>query len=307
MILVCGEALIDVIHNGDGTQRTAPGGGPFNTARALARLGVPTAFLGHLSDDAFGRELADLLLSDGASLELSSVGSEPTTIAVAEVDNAGLAEYEFLVEGTSAPNLTLDMVPARLSPDVRAIHLGTLGLVLQPMASTLVELVHREHDGRVVMIDPNIRLGLAPDGEYRVRLQEMISESAIVKASDADLAWLYPEVPYEDAADRVLGEGARLVVVTLGARGAFAAHRGFHVAVDAVKVDVVDTIGAGDAFGAGLLAWLHDHDAIQPDLYLEQEEVKGALEFACLAAALTCARAGADPPWKWEMTARESR
>ncbi len=306
MIVVCGEALIDVIHNGGGTQRTAPGGGPFNTARALARLGVPTAFLGHLSNDAFGRELADMLVSDGASLELSSVGSEPTTIAVAEVDGAGLAEYEFLVEGTSAPNLTPDMFPTRLGPEIKAIHLGTLGLVLQPMASTLVELVHRERDGRVVMIDPNIRLGLASDGEYRNRLQEMISQSAIVKASDADLAWLYPGMSYEDAADRILGEGARLVVVTLGARGAFAAHRGFRLAVDAVKVDVVDTIGAGDAFGAALLAWLHDHDAIQPDLHLEKEEVKGALEFACLAAALTCARAGADPPWKSEMMAQES-
>jgi len=307
VIVVCGEALIDVIHNGDGTQRTVPGGGPFNTARALARLGVPTAFLGHLSNDAFGRELADLLVSDGASLELSSVGSEATTIAVAEIDSSGLAEYEFLVDGTSAPNLTLDMVPTRLSPDVRAIHLGTLGLVLQPMASTLVELVRRERDGRVVMIDPNVRIGLASDGEYRDRLHAMISQSTIVKASDADLAWLYPDMSYEDVADRILGEGARLVVVTLGAQGAFAAHRDFHLAVDAVHVDVVDTIGAGDAFGAALLAWLHDHDAIQPDLRLEQQEVKAALDFACLAAALTCARAGADPPWKSEMIARESR
>jgi fructokinase len=304
VIVVCGEALIDMIHNGDGTQRSAPGGGPFNTARALARLGVPTAFLGHLSDDAFGRELAGLLVSDGASLELSSVGSESTTIAIADVDSEGLAEYEFLVQGTSAPNLTLDMLPERLGPDVKAIHLGTLGLVLEPMASTLVELVRRERDGRVVMVDPNIRIGLASDGEYRDRLQEMISKSTIVKASDADLTWLYPNWSYEDAADRMLGEGARLVVVTLGAQGAFAAHRGFHVGVGAVQVDVVDTIGAGDAFGAAILAWLHDHDAIQPDLCLEKEELKHALDFACLAAALTCARAGANPPWKSEMMAR---
>jgi fructokinase len=175
------------------------------------------------------------------------------------------------------------------------------------MASTLVDLVRRERDGRVVMIDPNIRLGLVADGEYRDRLQEMIAQSTIIKASDADLAWLYPGLTYQDAADRLAGEGARLVVVTLGARGAFAAHRGFHMAVEAVKVDVVDTIGAGDAFGAALLAWLHDHDAVQPDLQLEREDVKTALEFACLAAALTCARAGADPPWKSEMMARQSR
>ena len=174
MIVVCGEALIDVIHNGDGTRRATPGGGPFNTARALARLAVPTAFLGHLSDDEFGRELADLLTSDGASLALASTGHEKTTIAVADVDEQGLAEYQFLVEGTSAPNLTPAMVPERLGPDVNAIHLGTLGMVLEPMASTLTELINREHDGRLVMLDPNIRLGLISDDEYRDRLYEVI-------------------------------------------------------------------------------------------------------------------------------------
>jgi len=188
VIVVCGEALIDVIRNGDGTQRATPGGGPFNTARALARLGVPTAFLGHLSDDDFGRELAQLLVSDGASLELATIGHEKTTIAVAEVDSEGLAEYQFLVEGTSAPHLTPDMVPARLSPDVTALHLGTLGMVLEPMASTLTDFVHREHDGRVVMLDPNIRPGLIPDDEYRARLQAVIAQSTIVKGSEADLA-----------------------------------------------------------------------------------------------------------------------
>ncbi|TMB78783.1 MAG: hypothetical protein E6J46_05105 [Chloroflexi bacterium] len=155
MIVVCGEALIDVIHNDDGTQRAVPGGGPFNTARALARLGVPTAFLGRISNDVFGRQLAELLVSDGASLELASIGSEATTIAVADVDSAGFAEYQFLVQGTSAPNLTPEMLPERLGPTVEALHLGTLGLVLDPMASTLVDLVHRERDGRVVIMDPD--------------------------------------------------------------------------------------------------------------------------------------------------------
>src|SRR5258708_27002569 len=154
------------------------------------------------------------------------------------------------------------MVPKRLSPDIRAIHLGTLGLVLQPMASTLVELVRRERDGRVVMIDPNVRIGLAADGEYRERLQAMISQSTIVKASDADLAWLYPDVTYEDSADRILGEGARLLVVTLGAQGAFAAHRDFHLAVDAVHVEVVDTLGAGHPVAAARRARLHHHAAL---------------------------------------------
>jgi len=301
VIVVCGEALIDRIHNGDGTQRAVPGGGPFNTARALARLGVPTAFLGRLSQDVFGRQMAGMLAAEGASLELASTGPEPTTIAIADVDSKGFAEYQFLVEGTSAPNLTLDMLPEEFAADVDALYVGTLGLVLEPMAFTLAELVSRERGRRLVMLDPNIRVGLIPDAEYRERLQTAISQSTIVKASEADLAWIYPEVDYENAAARILDEGVSMVVVTLGARGAYAAHRDARVHVDAPHVEVVDTIGAGDAFGAALLAWLHDHAAIRPDLCLETEEFKAALDFACLAGAIACTRAGADPPWKWEM------
>lgn len=307
MIVVCGEALIDQIHNGDGTQRAAPGGGPFNTARALARLGVPTGFLGRLSDDVFGRQLARLLASEGASLELASIGPEPTTIAIADVDNEGFAEYKFLVEGTSAPNLTLDMIPEQLGRNVEALHLGTLGLVLEPMASTLAELVGRERGRRLVMLDPNIRVGLVPDAEYRQRLQAAISQSTIVKASEADLAWIYPGLDHKLAAARILGAGVSLVVVTLGAKGAFGAHRDERMHVEAPRIEVVDTIGAGDAFGAALLAWLHDHRAIRTDLSLDSAELKAALDFACLAGALTCTRAGAEPPWKWEMQAAKSR
>jgi fructokinase len=307
MIVVCGEALIDVIHNGDGTQRAAPGGGPFNTARALARLGVPTAFLGRLSNDPFGRQLVEALNSDGVSLELATIGPESTTIAVADVDSDGLADYQFLVQGTSAPNLTLEMIPAHFQKDVTALHVGTLGLVLEPMASTLLEVIRREREGRVVMVDPNIRVGLIPDDEYRERLHAVLAESTIVKASDADLTWLYPDLSYKRSAERLLEEGVAMVVVTLGAQGAFAAHRHFRLSVDAVKVQVVDTIGAGDAFGAGLLAWLHDHDELKPDLCLEEEdELRSAVGFACLAAALTCARAGADPPWRTEILAAKS-
>jgi fructokinase len=306
MIVVGGEALIDRIHNGDGTQRAAPGGGPFNTARALGRLGVPTAFLGRLSEDVFGRELANLLVSEGVSLELASIGPEPTTIAIADVDDEGFAEYEFLVQGTSAPNLTPEMVPEQLGPDVGALHVGTLGLILEPMASTLAELVSRESGQRLVMLDPNIRVGLVPDADYRDRLKTAMSQSTVVKASEADLAWIYPGLDYQLATDEILRGGASLAVVTLGARGAFGAHQGTRIHVDAPRVEVVDTIGAGDAFGAAFLAWLHDHDAIRPDLNLESEQLKAALEFACLAGALTCTRAGADPPWKSEMMGRDS-
>ena len=301
MIVVCGEALMDVIHNGDGTERAVPGGGPFNTARALARLGVPTSFLGHLSDDPYGLELAALLRSDGVNLDLATVGPEKTTVAIAEVDSEGLAEYQFMVQGSSAPQLTLQTLPERLSPRVDALHLGTLGLVLEPMASTLAELIHRERDARVMMLDPNIRAGLIPDDVYRERLHDVVSHSTIVKASEDDLAWMFPGVGYRDAAEQLLSDGVPLVVVTLGAAGSFGAHRDTRIRVDAVPVQVVDTIGAGDAFGAALLAWLHDHGCVSRDLRLEPDQLRAALQYAGVAAAITCSRAGADPPWKHEM------
>jgi fructokinase len=301
LIIVCGEALIDVIRNDDGTQQATPGGGPFNSARALARLGVPTAFLGHLSTDEFGRELAGLLKDDGVSLQYATFGPEKTTIAVANVDSDGLAEYEFLVHGTSAPNLTPEMLPSDFGPAASAIYLGTLGLVLEPMAQTLEALADREHGKRLLMLDPNIRVGLTPESDYRERLHHVIAMSSLVKASDADLSWLYPGLEYTRAAERILDQGVSAVVVTLGADGAFGAHRDVRIRVPAPQVRVVDTIGAGDAFGAALLAWLHAHDCISPELHLGENELREALEYACLAAAITCTRAGADPPRAWEL------
>jgi len=304
VIGVCGEALIDMVPSADGTRHAAPGGGPYNTARALARLGIPTAFLGHFSKDQLGRLLADRLAADGASLALASFGPEPTTVAVAKIGRDGLAEYEFVIEGTSAPHLTREMITAELPPEVNALHLGTLGLVLQPMASSLTELVRRENGSRLVMLDPNIRPVLATDPEYRPRLHSLISESTIVKASAADLAWLFPDIDYRAAAERILEAGVRLVLVTLGAVGAYGATRNARLSVPAVPVEVVDTIGAGDAFGAAALAWLHDHNALDPRLSLTEKDLESLLRFSCLAASLTCTRSGAEPPWRAEMQIR---
>jgi fructokinase len=302
LIVVCGEALIDLVDSPDGRQRGTPGGGPFTTARALARLGIPTQFLGRLSTDAFGRQLRDLLADDGADLSVTSFGPEPTTLAIADVDPDGHAAYRFIIDGTSAPNLTRQMLPPSLPSDVRALHVGTLGLVFEPIASTIAGLVQREHGNLLVMIDPNIRAAALNGTEgYRPRLDRIIAESTIVKASDADIAWLYPEVDLESAARAVLAHGPSLVVVTLGADGAFGVCAGTEVRVAAPAVDVVDTIGAGDAFGAGLLAWLYDHDRLSRDLRLEREELHAALEFACLVASITCTRAGADPPRRAEL------
>jgi len=301
VIVVCGEALIDMVTTGGGNRRPTPGGGPFNTARALARLEVPTAFLGHFSSDEFGRMLADQLAADGASLALATFGPEPTTIAVANIGKDGLAEYEFFIQGTSAPNLTPQRLPAELPVEVKALHLGTLGLVLEPMALSLAELVRREHGKRLIMLDPNIRPMLATGPQYRPRLDSLISESTIVKASDADLAWLFPSLPLREAARALLACGPRLVVVTLGAEGAVGVNGDGEVKVAAPVVQVVDTIGAGDAFGAALLAWLNDHDRLSRDLRLDRDELRESLEFACLVASITCTRPGADPPRRAEL------
>jgi fructokinase len=307
LILVCGEALIDVLENGDGSQRQAAGGGPFNTARALGRLGVPTAFFGHLSTDTYGRELAGLLRSDGINLDLTTTGPEPTTIAIANLDGDGLAEYEFLVEGTSAPNLTMAMVPENLSAEISVLHVGTLGLALEPMASTLAALIRRETGRRLIMLDPNIRPIAAADPMYRERLESVIPLSTIVKASVGDLAWLYPGLDYRTAAQRILEVGVRVVVVTLGIDGAFAATDELTVAVTAPAVNVVDTVGAGDTFGAALLARLYDYKLIRPDPKLDIAQVESALRFACLAASITCSRAGANPPYRSELPLDETR
>jgi len=148
VIVVCGEALVDLVPTPEGGQRGTPGGGPFNTARALARLGIPTQFLGRLSTDGYGQQLRDLLVADGADLGMTSFGPEPTTLAVADVDPDGHAAYRFVVDGTAAPNLTRQMLPSSFGPVVNALHVGTLGLILEPIATTIAGLVDREHTQR---------------------------------------------------------------------------------------------------------------------------------------------------------------
>lgn len=291
MIAVCGEALVDVVARDGGAPSSRPGGGPFNTARALARLGVGTFFVGRLSTDAYGRELAARLAGDGVDLSIATFGPEPTTLAVARLDDARRATYEFVVDGTAAPNLTPPMLPPVLGPEIRALHIGSLGLVMEPIGTTLTHLALKESGRRLIMLDPNIRPALiGAGGSYRERMDSLISSSTIVKASDSDLDWLFPGTGHEEAARLMVARGARLAVVTLGEAGAFGVSAEVSASVQAPQVELIDTIGAGDAFGAALLAWLHDRNSLSVELSLSRSDLTAALEFASNVATLTCTR-----------------
>jgi fructokinase len=294
MILVAGEALLDLVVS-DGEVLPSPGGGPYNTARALGRLGASVGFLGRLSRDHFGNMLAEVLTESGVSLDYASRGPEPSALAIANRSADGEAEYSFYLGGTTFGYATF---PA-LGPDIRALCVGSLALALEPSASALEALVQGEHVERTVVIDPNVRAEavIEHDG-YRARFERCCRVAHIVKLSASDASWLLPDTGPDDVATRLLDLGAELVVVTFGAHGAMARTRRARARVQADAVKVVDTIGAGDAFGAGLLAALEQRGALVPAglAALTNSDLEHVLHFASAVAALTCARAGAETP-----------
>lgn len=296
MIVVCGEALIDLVPAGPAaTWRAAYGGGPANTAVALARLGSPVAFAGRLSGDRFGRELREHLRGNGVDLRLAVAAKEPTTLAVVAVDERGGADYQFYVNGTADWQWSPAELPARLPAGTRSLHIGSLASILAPGAAVLRDWLAAHRGDAVVTYDVNVRPSLQPDRDaYRRQVAGWLDVAHIVKASRDDLAWLYPSEDYVRIGRRWLDErDLTLVLVTLGRDGALAITReGAPVTAAGFDVKVVDTVGAGDTFTAG---FLHRLDRLQSDA-LDPTGLADALEFAVAAAALACTRAGAEPP-----------
>jgi fructokinase len=291
LILVAGEALVDLVPRADGLLAPLPGGGPFNTARTLGRLERPVAYLGRLSTDRFGEQMADALTEDGVRLDTAVRTDDPTTLALVELDARGSAQYRFYTEGTSAPGLT--EADALAVPEFAMLHIGTLALVLEPIASALEALACKKGVRPLsCMLDPNVRPSAIPDeAAYRARLARMLAVTDVVKASDEDLAYLVPGAKPEDAARSLLEKGPKVILLTRGAEGAVALGAFGERRVAAPRVQVVDTIGAGDAFSGGFLAkWQPGGDLADGDL------VEAATAFACTVAAMTCAKAGAEPP-----------
>ncbi|UWR28131.1 carbohydrate kinase [Sulfitobacter sp. S223] len=308
MILCCGEALIDMIPapTMTGSRGFVPhtGGAIFNTAIALGRLGIATGMLTGLSTDMFGQQLASALNASLVNTSHIMTSNRRTTLAFVHLVE-GQATYTFFDENSAGRMLKPEDMP-NLDADVSALYLGGISLACEPGADAYVALLKKEAPRRPVMIDPNIRPGFIDDvAAYRSRLTTAMALADIIKVSDDDLEWLFPEPStLKSKASAVLEMGPAVVIVTCGAEGAIGYLRtGTEVHVSATRAEVVDTVGAGDTFNAGVLADLYGTGNLTKAgiLNMSADTLQRAIRFGVKVAGITVSRAGANPPWSSEV------
>lgn len=306
MILCCGEVLIDMLPRADAGGGIAylpvAGGAAFNTAIALGRLGAPAACFTGLSTDFFGDQLRDALVASKVDIAPVRFSDRPTTLAFVKLTQ-GEASYAFFDENSAGRMLSEADLPA-VGADVRALHFAGISLVAEPCGSAYEALSAREHRERVIVLDPNIRPALVRDkARHLARMRRMIAMADIVKLSDKDLAWFGEAGSHDEIARRWLAMGPKLVVVTAGAQGACAWTARDAVRVPATKAKVVDTVGAGDTFAAGMLASFHGAGLLDKRALaaLTPPQVEAALLLAAKAAGASVSKAGANPPWRHEL------
>lgn len=306
MILCCGEALIDFLPRQTASGATAYqpfcGGSVYNTAIALGRLGQPVGLFTGLSDDFFGDMLREGLAASKVRLTYTKSWDRPSTLAFVKLTD-GHARYSFFDDNSAGRMLTRRDLP-RLDARVQALHFGSISLIPEPGGSTLEALMKRESGKRVVSLDPNIRPGQIRDRRaHLARLKRMIAMADVVKLSDEDVIWMTGKDDARAAARNWLRLGAKLVLVTRGAAGVEAFTASLALSRPAGKVKVADTVGAGDTFTAGFLTALRSSRLLAKRAIadLSEAELGAALEFAVRAAAITCSRPGADPPWAREL------
>jgi fructokinase len=305
VIVIGGEALVDLVDDG-GTPRSVAGGGPFNTAIAFGRLGVPVGFLGTISRDGNGRMLAKRLLDAGVDTSVVRWSRAPTPHAVVHHLGDGRNEYTFHLSGTSLADFPLEELPV-LPPQAWAVYVGTLALAIDPPASAYEALVDREAGRRQIILDPNVRPAIFGDaGSYRRRFERLVQLADVVKLSEDDAAWIYPGLRAENVVRLILDFGPRVVAVTKGENGAIAGSDSNVVDIAGIPVDVVDTVGAGDSFGAALIAALVDEGAFGPQATRTSDAgvLERAVSYAVAASAITCTRRGAAPPSREEIDAQ---
>ena len=297
-IWVCGEVLIDLIPGADGVRVPHVGGGPANTAKALARLGHDVQFIDGISSDQYGVMSRKELLDDEVKLDLALKSDKPTCLAIVSLAENGGASYEFEIDGTATFDFSLDWLPdpSRYKPNV--LHIGTLVTVIQPGADVLYDWAIRVAEFAPIVFDPNIRPAVMGDRDkYQMAVEKWAAISSVIKVSDDDMAWLYPDQKHQDVAQRWISDGAALVVITRGADGLVGITADGSVEVPGVKIEVADTVGAGDTVGAIIVEAMIKKGILN----LTDEVLKATLHRAAVAAGITCSRKGAQPPYKHEL------
>lgn len=291
-VWVAGEVLIDLIPEGV-NRKPIVGGGPANTARALTRLGIDTQFIDGISSDLYGQMAKKELITAGAKLDYVKYSDKPTCLAIVSISKSGSATYEFVIENTATFDFTLNWLPNPQTERPSLLHIGTLATVIEPGASVLFEWTQSVAKVAPVVFDPNIRSAVISDrDQYVLQVERWVAISSAVKVSDEDIRWLYPSLEIEQVVNKWLKKGPSLVVVTYGVKGITGYRNGEKVIVDAVKVKVTDTVGAGDTVGAVLV------DAIVKDGLdsLTGLRLETMLKRSAKAAAITVSRVGANPP-----------
>ena len=297
-IWVCGEVLIDLIPGADGVRVPHVGGGPANTAKALARLGHDVHFIDGISTDEYGIAARKELLDDEVKLDLALTSDKPTCLAIISLDANGSASYEFKIDGTATFDFNLNWLPdpSRYKPQV--LHIGTLVTVIQPGADVLYDWAIQVAEFAPIVFDPNIRPSVMGDHDlYEAAVEKWAALSSVIKVSDDDMEWLYPGQNYAEVAKRWISDGAALVVVTRGLHGIIGFTAEGSVEVDGAKITVADTVGAGDTVGAIIVEAMIEKGI----LALTGDELKATLHRASVAAGITCSRKGAQPPYKHEL------
>ena len=296
-VWVCGEVLIDLIP--DGTERRAVvGGGPANTAKALSKLAITTQFIDGISTDKYGQMALNVVQKDGVLLDFVNFSDKPTCLAIVSLNSKGGATYEFVIDDTATFDFSHSWLPDAADKKPSLLHIGTLVTAIEPAASVLFEWAKKVALVAPIVFDPNIRPAVMSDrNEYVKQVERWVSISNAVKVSDDDIYWLYPGQDLDQVTKRWLGMGPELIVVTFGDKGLAGYRENSKISVDAKKVVVADTVGAGDTVGAILV------EAIIEDglANLTNERLSLMLDRAARAAAITVSRSGALPPGRDEI------
>jgi fructokinase len=296
-VWVCGEVVIDLIP--DGTERKAVvGGGPANTAKALSKLGISTQFIDGISTDKYGQMALNELQKDGVSLDFVKFSDKPTCLAIVSLNSQGGATYEFVIEGTATFDFSHSWLPDAADKKPLLLHIGTLVTAIEPAASVLFEWAKKVALVAPIVFDPNIRPAVMSDrNEYVKQVERWVGISSAVKVSDDDIYWLYSRENIDDVTKRWLAMGPELVVVTFGDKGLAGYRKNEKISVDAKKVVVADTVGAGDTVGAILVEAIIE-DGLEK---LVKDRLAAMLDRAAKAAAITVSRSGALPPGRDEI------